>query len=385
MKTDILIVGAGVAGLSLAAMLSKSGLSITLIDPNPLLTSITDEYGLRASAINLASKHILMRAGVWNDIQACRHGVYRDMHVWNTSGEIHFTAAECGQDQLGYIIENQVLQTCLANRIQTQDHIQVIEKVKATRLTPLGDAVSVLLDNGERIKPRLIIGADGANSWVRQAFGIACVEKPYDHLAIVANVKTEKPHQFTAWQRFLSTGPLALLPMSDPNSCSIVWSQDSAVAQSLLEDDEETFNTKITQAFENKLGHISLASTRKAFPIVMRHAAHYVEPHVALVGDAAHTVHPLAGLGLNLGLQDVSLLAELINATPHRFAELSLLNTYSRQRRGENLKVSQTMSSLKWLFSGDQFCKNLIRNEALALVDHLPAIKSLFLTQAEMR
>jgi 2-octaprenylphenol hydroxylase len=316
---------------------------------------------------------------------AARVAPYREMQVWDAGGRgsIHFDSADLGEPDLGHIIENRVITRALAQRMAQLPNITVICPAAPARLRLRPDGSSELqLADGRRLAARLIVGADGAASWVREQAGIELELRHYGQRAVVATVKTERGHQDTAWQRFLPSGPLAFLPLPGGYS-SIVWSTTPEQAGQLLAMTEEAFRQALAEAFEHKLGAITWAGPRAAFPLQGQHARAYVKPGLALVGDAAHTIHPLAGQGVNLGFADVACLAALLRAAPtDNPGSLKLLRRYERARRGDNQLTLEAMGVFKHLFGSDARWLADLRNAGLDLVDRWPVAKRFFMQQA---
>src|SRR3990167_4975618 len=303
---DIIILGAGIVGGSVALALAQKNLRVALIDKHALTTHITDSLGVRVSAINHASFNWFSKIGIDDIIKNSRISHYDKMHVWDDEGHIEFHANAIAHPQLGFIIENQVILSALAQKIHESTHIELFTDISPKLLHTMPDGVYLLLNNHQRLFGKMLIGADGAHSWLRQHLNIATNTSSYDQTAIVANVATQLPHEHTAWQHFLPTGPLAFLPFANPHLSSIVWSNETEEAIRLLNLNEDEFNKALSHAFDNKLGNVNLISERKHFPLTMRHAKKYIDARIAFVGDAIHTIHPLAGLGLNLGLADAA-------------------------------------------------------------------------------
>ncbi|UCB55932.1 MAG: UbiH/UbiF/VisC/COQ6 family ubiquinone biosynthesis hydroxylase, partial [Thiotrichales bacterium] len=309
---DVLIAGGGITGLSLACALQHSGLRIGVIDrhePEPF----GDQHSLRVSAINRASLEVFAGAGALDRMQALRVSPFREMHVWDSTGvgEIHFDSADLGLDALGCIIENNVIQLALLEVVGKADSIDWLCPRQIESLDSSGGLKRVTLSGDRELGAQLLVGADGGQSLVRKAMGIELVRKSYQQRAIVCTVMTELAHQQTAWQCFLPTGPLAFLPLSD-GSCSIVWSLDEAAAESMMALDQQAFTRELERAFEYRLGSVRLVSERAVFPLGHGHVDRYVQQGVALIGDAAHNIHPLAGQGANLGIMDAACLATVI-------------------------------------------------------------------------
>lgn len=384
---DIVIVGGGMVGSTLACALSDTGLKVAVIEKYiPSEIQKNDDYDLRVSAISHSSQNVFRHLAVWDGIEKRRCCAYEKMDVWDSEGhgEVVFDAADNGVRELGHIIENRVIQLALLERIQQLDNVDLISGQSVGQIRYAAEKSIVNLEDGSDITCRLLVGADGANSAVRQAVDIDLDIAEYDQKGIVAVVTPDKHHQHTAWQRFLPTGPLAFLPLSN-GQCSIVWSADSAEAERIMQLDDETFCSELTHAFDAKLGKVNSASERAAFPLIRRHANCYVKEGLALVGDAAHTIHPLAGQGVNLGLMDAASLAEVISeAKTYRrdFASFHTLRKYERWRRGENQLMMFSMSGFKNLFGNDNPLLSKIRNLGLSLVQKTGIVKSTLMNRA---
>jgi len=319
---------------------------------------------------------------------------YQKMHVWDQlgTGVIDFDAAELYQDHLGFIIENQNIITALHKSLKEQNNIQHFYGHSLDRLETLpeiSDQHILSLSNGKKIQCQLLIAADGANSKIRSWAGMATREWDYQHHAIVATVKASKSHQFTAWQRFSVTGPLAFLPLQDASFsqkyCSIVWSQENGEAAELMSLDEVAFAKKLSTESEGVLGDIESVSKRYSFPLRQRHAKSYTKDGVVLVGDAAHTIHPLAGQGVNQGFKDVKALCKLLIKASEQELEVNdpiLLNRYQRQRQGDNLMMMGLMEGFKRLFEKPQPVFSFLRNVGLTWVDKQEFIKNRIIKQA---
>lgn len=382
---DIIIIGSGIVGSVAALALAKNtNLKIALIESQPIsLTWRSENYDHRVSAISLASKRILENISVWSDIQAKRITPYTHMHVWDEKslGKIDFDAREIEESVLGYIIEDSVMRTSLLQKISNTPAIDLIHSVKLTSLQKKPARVELSAQDGKIFSAKLLIAADGANSWVREQANIELKSRDYEQTAIVATIQTAMSHQHTAWQRFLTTGPLAFLPLSDLNTCSIVWSATHDDANELLKLNDELFLEKLTIASEKKVGDITKVSQRYHFPLRMRHAKNYVEEHIALIGDAAHTIHPLAGQGVNLGLLDAASLAEVIMIAMSKnrdFSSLGTLRRYERWRKSDNLTMLASVDALKQLFINQSVLAKNLRNIGLSFTDRCGFIKNIF-------
>lgn len=372
-RCDLLIVGGGMVGTALAAALRGSDIQIVLLEGASPAPWTADEYDLRVSAITRASERILQSVGAWQGISQRRLSPFRDMQVWDAGGDgsIHFDSADIGEPYLGHIIENSVIVDALREVVRHARNIECREGVRFKSYSQTGNHLAVMLDDGGVIKCGLLIGADGRQSAVRDAAGIAVQGHPYGQHALVATVSTTLDHQQTAWQRFLPTGPLAFLPLAD-GRCSIVWSTTPDQAAELVELDDDIFCEQLGAAFAHKLGDITATSRRVCYPLIQLHAQSYMADHVALVGDAAHAIHPLAGQGVNLGFLDAAALAEILLQTVQRKRPLSdpqALARYQRWRKGDNLGMMWSMTAFKQLFGTQIAPLRLLRNMGLSAVD----------------
>ncbi|MCW8922589.1 MAG: UbiH/UbiF/VisC/COQ6 family ubiquinone biosynthesis hydroxylase [Gammaproteobacteria bacterium] len=381
---DILIVGGGMVGLTLANLLRDSGLQIGVLEKfGP--KAVTDEIDIRVSAINRASLNIFKSIGAWQQM-AARAGVYHEMHVWDTTGAgmIHFDAAEVGLDALGYIIENTVIQQALQHCTEQAENIDWICPATIKSIQLEGESGQLHLDDGRILQCSLLVGADGSRSQVRAAAKIEFERISYGQRAIVCTVETGQPHAATAWQCFTPEGPLAFLPLVNGQS-SIVWSLEESRVDAMLALDDEAFCRELEQAFDYQLGSVKLASVRAAFPLGHGHVDQYVQNGLALVGDAAHNIHPLAGQGANLGFLDAACLAEVIvqsHKANRQWSALHSLRKYERARKGENHLMESAMTGFKLLFSNNDPLLSTVRNAGLVLVDQAPLIKQQFMHHA---
>lgn len=386
---DITIVGSGIVGATAAlALASHTALKILVIEAKPLsFNQDPAQYDHRVSAISLASKTIFQNLNCWEAIKTKRISPYTQMHVWDATGdgEIHFDSQAVGEPVLGHIIEDSVIRYSLQKQFPLYENIDFLCPLQINTLTEKADCIEFTTQDQKTLQTKLLVAADGAESWVREQAGISCENRDYAHTAIVATVTTALPHQATAWQRFLPTGPLAFLPLTDPYRSSIVWSAEPDYAIHLLSLDDASFCQTLCAEFFNKLGDITAATLRHHFPLRMRHAKQYVRSRLALIGDAAHTIHPLAGQGLNLGLLDAVTLAEVIIDAYKKnrdFASLPVLRRYERWRKSETLAMLTLVAGLKQLFGSHKKSLQQIRNRGLTLTDRLPLIKNLLINYA---
>ncbi|MBK1886259.1 UbiH/UbiF/VisC/COQ6 family ubiquinone biosynthesis hydroxylase [Marinobacter sp. DY40_1A1] len=395
---DILVVGGGMTGTALALGLSQQGWQVGLVEAGeraallqaPVTVKSVADFEPRVSAISMASQQLLDSLGAWQGVVAGRHCPYQGMTVWDGdgTGRIHFDAAELQARALGTIVENRSLVRALFELVETSG-VELIDGVQVTGCSQEGDQRSIELADGRKLGARLVIAADGANSRLRQWVGLPTREWDYDQQAIVCTVRTAQSHGYTAWQRFSQTGPLAFLPLATENNdehfCSIVWSQDTEEARRLMALDDAAFTAELERAIERELGALEAVSKRFAFPLRQRHAKDYIAPGFALVGDAAHTIHPLAGQGANLGYGDVRVLLEgLAKAKRSGLSPANelVLARYQRRRKGENLAMMVAMEGFKQLFGRDELPLRWLRNTGMRWLDGLGPIKNRIAAEA---
>ncbi|MCF6189126.1 MAG: UbiH/UbiF/VisC/COQ6 family ubiquinone biosynthesis hydroxylase [Cocleimonas sp.] len=375
---DIIINGGGMVGATLACLLAKSGRKVAVIEAYEAAKFSADsEYDLRVSAISRASQNALIKAGAWNDIIAMRASPYEAMDVWDEAGDgnVRFEAAELGEPDLGHIVENNVTQRAVTDALNKLDNADLICPAKMKSFVVDDESVTVTLENGKTISAQLLVGADGANSQVRELAGIDVKRDDYGQSGLVAVVKTEKSHEFTAWQRFQSTGPLAFLPLADGSS-SIVWTLPSDRADYYLSLNKTDFKVALAEALDYKLGKIIKVGKRGAFPLRGSQATPYVKERIALVGDAAHTIHPLAGQGVNLGLKDAVELAGLIVNAKGDLGGMKLLRRYERARRGDNVITMRAMEGFRLLFGHSATSVKTARNFGMKMFNQIPVVKN---------
>jgi len=407
--SDVLIVGGGIVGSTLALLLGEAGWRVTVVDAAPAPeddeTVGQGKPALRVSALTATSQRLLMALNVWPWLASRRVAAYRGMQVWDAegSGEIRFDADEVGVDSLGHIVENDLLLAALARRLQSLPNVEWLRNARLTGyirdpdvnhkdVRNAGHAV-ITLDNGEQRQAPLIVGADGANSPLRTMVGVPVRERDTGQAAMVTTVRTEIGHGGVARQAFLATGPLAFLPLiidGRDDHCSIVWSTTPGEARRLTalgETDEgrAQLGIELTQGLGDRLGEVEVIDAAPHFPIMQRHAQRYVDDGLALIGDAAHSLHPLAGQGVNLGLMDAAVLAEEWIRAKRRGAppgDPRILARYERRRRNENAAMLAAMQGFQRLFGSSQPVLRLARNWGLSGVDRLMPVKRLLIRQA---
>ncbi len=384
MSWDVVIAGGGMVGATLACALGTKGLRVAVVEATPPRPfDPAGEYDLRVSAISPGSEQVLRTLEAWPAIARRRVWPYLRMHVWDAAGtgEIHFDALELGEPRLGHIVENALIQYSLMERSRAFESVQWYCPDRVAGFELEGQAVQVALEGGTRLQARLLVGADGPNSRVRALAGIRFRARPYSQHAVVANVRTERDLEHTAWQRFLSSGPLAFLPLQD-HLAAVVWSTTPGHAEELVAMPEEAFRNVLGQAFDHRLGRIESTSPRAAFPLRGGQAQTYVRARIALVGDAAHTVHPLAGQGANLGIMDAATLAEVLVDARRDMGSPRVLRRYERARRADNEITMRVMEAFKLAFGVQAPPLVWVRNAGLALVDRATPIKHLIMRYA---
>ena len=395
---DVIIVGGGLVGAALACLISEqesladTPMRIALIEANPSAPIYhPDKFDPRVVALSLRSQEILQRTQVWQSVCDQRACFYTKMHVWDAegTGEVTFNCADVHEDQLGAIVENGLVLSLLYQRLEKLSTVDVYHGVSVERFECNDGRSRIYLSDGMSLDAELVVGADGARSNLRALCGIETREWDYGHSSIVATVTTERSHQSTAWQRFLPEGPLAFLPLfnhtlqrGDANDhdqqSSIVWSTKHEDAKALMALSDNAFCECLGNAFEFKLGRIEQVDKRHCFPLRQRHAKTYFKSGLALVGDAAHTIHPLAGQGVNLGFYDIDVLVEEIVRAKSRGIALghtSVLSRYQRNRQTHNLSAMVAMESLKRLFAADHLGVRWIRNIGMHWVNQNMLIK----------
>ncbi|RBW43662.1 FAD-dependent 2-octaprenylphenol hydroxylase [Psychromonas sp. B3M02] len=383
---DVTIVGGGMVGLTLARCLANSTLSIAIIESKQPVV-LTAEPENRVSALSFASKTLFENLDVWSHLSAQRVTPYHQMQVWekDSFGKIAFDAKQVNQSDLGYIVENTNLQQALLTSVQKQTNVSFFCP-DALQNMAIGDGEAWLtLESGKQLTSKLVVAADGANSWVRQQLNIPLTQWDYQHNAIVATIKTADPHQACARQIFTAQGPLAFLPLYGQHTSSIVWSLPPEQANLLMALDDQAFNQVLARTFDNRLGLCEVQGKRHCIPLTMRYARDFAKHRVALIGDAAHTIHPLAGQGVNLGLLDAACLAEEILKQVEQGSDIGLyqnLRHFERWRKTEATEMIASMELLKQLFDGDNPVKKILRDTALLMADTISPLKKQFIKQA---
>lgn len=387
-SVDVAIVGGGMVGLAVACGLQGSGLRVAVLEqrePQPLAADA--DPALRVSAINAASEKLLTRLGVWSDIVARRASCYHGMEVWDKDsfGRIEFDDQSMGYSHLGHIVENAVIHYALWQKAQQSSDITLMAPAELQQVAWGENDAFLTLKDGAMLTARLVIGADGANSWLRNKADIPLTFWDYRHHALVATIRTEEAHGAVARQAFHGEGILAFLPLRDPHLCSIVWSLAPQEAERMQQASDEQFNQALNIAFDNRLGLCSVESERQVFPLTGRYARQFAAHRLALVGDAAHTIHPLAGQGVNLGFMDAAELVDELKRLHRQGKDIGqylYLRRYERSRKHSAAMMLAGMQGFRELFAGTHPAKKLLRDMGLKLADTLPGVKPQLLRQA---
>lgn len=387
---DLIIIGGGLVGASLACALKDSQLSIALVEAQqpaseqsrlPLSLQHAD---YRVSALNRSSESFLRSLGVWQNLPQERLAPYNKMRVWDGegTGHIQFDANELAETHLGHIVENSVTSIELMNTVMQQTNVQIFAPVKLDSIEQLDQASTsylLQLDNGQCLHTPMVVAADGARSWIREWAQFSTREWDYGHHALVCTVEVEREHEECAWQRFTKDGVLAFLPLADTNLCSIVWSCPQERAEALLALDDGAFLTELSTEFECTLGQVKGCGERAAIPLRQRHAKRYVKDGIVLVGDAAHSIHPLAGQGVNLGFMDAYVLADEIKQGLARGLTAHhphILARFERRRMPDNLSMMATMEGFKRLFAVKTPALRWMRNWGMSKMNGLSYLKN---------
>lgn len=396
LDAEIAVVGAGPAGQALALALAEGGYSVALVDAGGGPAPACTRSDLRVFALSPASTRLLASLGAWPAPQAGRVRAYRRMCVWqdDPSAALRFDAGEMGWPALGHIVEHGVLQHALAQRVTVHDRIRCHWDARVTSLAHHADAVTLGLDTGGSLRARLTVAADGAGSPLRTLAGLAADRRPYGQSGLVANVRCQRGHADTAWQRFLPTGPLALLPLSGlvaegsftaADACSIVWTLPDDEAERLRTAPSDVFERELNVAADGVLGRLTLDGARATFPLARQLAERYHHGRVALVADAAHVVHPLAGQGLNLGFLDVAALAQVQASARSRGLDPGhpgVLARYARWRQGDNALAARAFGAIGALYRVDAPGATRLRDAGHRLIGVMPPMRRLLAEHA---
>lgn len=390
---DLIIIGGGLTGASLAVALADTSLRIALVDARPPVRpeGWPQRWDNRVYAISPGSADFLSQIGCWGHLPAERLQRVAQMSVYgDAGGAISFSAFDIGTEELAWIVESAEMACELWASVSRQRNVTCFCPAEPQALQVGTDSAQLRLGSGEVLRGRLVVGADGRESWVRQQMGLSSQHDPYGELGVVANFRTELPHFGTAYQWFRAEGVLAYLPLSGGDGeqhghmMSMVWSAPEATAQELLRLSPEALAYRVATAGENKLGALALLAPAAGFPLKLVRVPQVVAPRVALIGDAAHGIHPLTGHGVNLGFQDARVLAQLIkDARPvDDLGDLQLLSRYQRARKEEVVLLQTATDAMRKLFASQRPGVGAVRNLGLSLTNRLPLLKSLLIRYA---
>ncbi len=382
---DVVVVGGGVVGTACALMLAREGLQVALVEGREPAPWSAQKPDLRVFAFAPDNVALLDALGVWQQVQQARAHAYRRMRVWDAAGggELAFDADALARRELGWIVENGLLVDRLWAALPAAG-VQLLCPARVEAMEQDERGVRLRLDDGRCIDAAIAIAADGGESTLRTLAGLAVSRHDYGQRGVVGYVESERPNEDTAWQRFLDTGPLAVLPF-DRHRSSIVWTLPDVEAERVLALDDDAFGRELTNAFAGRLGAMRPVSPRAAFPLRRQLAKDYVAGRVLVLGDAAHVVHPLAGQGVNLGLRDVAGLRALVRDARQRHADWAAphhLRRWARNRRSENTVAAYGFDAINKVFSNDEMHLTLARGALLGLAGHMPPLLSLFWKRA---
>lgn len=386
MKTDVIIIGGGLVGLTMACALGKAGVKATLIEAkDPTLTN-DDKFDGRCSAVAHSSANIFKAIGVWKALEKYA-GPIKEIYVTDGNSPLflHFGEEETEGKPMGYMVENRYIRRALFTQAQDDENIELLAPAEYKEIEYGNHFVTVTLKNKKKIQAKLLIAADGRNSRLREETGIEAVHHDYNQTGIVCAFKHEIDHNCIAQERFLPAGPFAILPMADCRHSALVWTERRELARELMEMNEKEFTREAEKRFGDFLGKLKLASPRWSYPLSLTFARKYSAKRMCLLGDSAHAIHPIAGQGLNLSWRDVAVLAELIVETKRLGLDIGgagVLDAYQALRRKDNLAMIAATDSLNRLFSNNITPVRIVRKSGLALVNMIPGLKKRFVSHA---
>ena len=384
-QVDVVIAGGGLVGLTLGVALAGAGIETAVVDGAPPAAMKGAAFDGRVSSIALGSRRVLDGIGVW---PALADDAQPILEIRVSDGDaplfLHYDHETVGSDPLGYIVENRSIRAALLERAEALTALRHLAPASVEALEPAGSGVEARLADGRCVRARLAVAADGANSGLRAAAGIETVRWSYEQTGIVCTVLHERPHRGIAHERFLPAGPFAILPMTGDRS-SLVWTERAALAPSLMEASSEVFARELGARFGDFLGALEPTGPRWSYPLRLTHATRYVAPRLALAGDAAHAIHPLAGQGFNLGIRDAAVLAELVVDRARLGLDIGgddVLTRYQRRRRFDSVVLMGVTDGFNRLFSNDNQGLRLVRAMGLAAVNEMPPVKRFFMRHA---
>jgi ubiquinone biosynthesis UbiH/UbiF/VisC/COQ6 family hydroxylase len=382
---DVAIIGGGLVGASLALALQPAGLNVALVEPQPAAVTADGDWDSRIYAISPGNAAFLTRLGVWTRLDPQRVQRVETMVISGDrrDSRLQFSAYDAGLPELAYIVESSALQRAMLDMIAVEPGVCMLCPAQATGLAVMDDAARVTLADGSLLDAQLVVGTDGRDSLVRREAGIDAKISDYRQSGVVANFATEKPHHGSAFQWFFEDGILALLPLPG-NRVSMVWSTSEEYTQTLLSLDAQALADRVAEASGGAVGMLQLMTPAAAFPLRLAKIARLVSARLALAGDAAHNVHPLAGQGVNLGFRDVRVLVEALASRAPRqdCGDLALLRRYERARREDIAAIAMSTDALQKLFGSRSVLLSGVRNFGLGALNQLPVLKNLLIQHA---
>lgn len=388
--TDVIVVGGGPSGCSMAALLAANGVEAVCIDRDDPAISLTADFDGRTTAISFGSQRVIAAAGAWETLsdKAC---AIEDIHITESGAPtlLRFLVKDVGEKAFGWIVENRHLRQSLFRQLADLPRATHLAPATVARISEEDGHITAFLEDGRCVQGKILIGADGRNSFVRAAAGIDTRGWSYNQRALVCVVAHEQTHGNTALEDFRPQGPFAALPMLDDENgihrSALVWTEHGPERQSALHWDEASFNAALSERFPARYGHVRLMGKRFSYPLGLVHAHSYTAPRLALIADAAHGIHPIAGQGLNMGLRDVADLAERLIMAKRAGEDpgsAALLDAYERARRGDNMAMAAATNALNRLFSNDIAPVRIARRIGLSLVGKMPPVQRFFMKQA---
>ncbi len=381
---DVIVIGSGLIGAAMAIALARLGLRVDVIDRAPTESRLQAHYDGRTSAVALGSMRVLSHIGVWQRVGDSQP--IQDIRVCDEGGRfyVHYDHTKAGNEPFGHIVENRLLRQALYEAMDEQATITVHQPARVQTIEPDSGAVTATLDNGDALRASLVLVADGKYSQTRDMLGIDANVFEYGQTAIVCTIAHSKPHHGLAVEQFMPAGPFALLPMTGDRT-NIVWTERNAMAARMLELDDAAFLEEVRRRVGDYLGKISLYGPRYSYPLTLVHARQYAAQRLALIGDAAHGIHPIAGQGANLGFRDVAVFTELLQQQARLGLDIGaadVLAHYQQWRRFDTLSMTSVTDALNRLFSNSNPVLRLARDAGLGMVEHMPTTKRFLMHHA---
>jgi len=385
MKQTIGIIGGGLAGLTLAALLGSEGFDVTCIDATKLADQVSGGYDQRTTAISFGSRQVMERAGVWPSLAAQSSPIKTiDILDGDSKAVLNFDAREVDAEAFGWIVDNADLRRALVKRVQGLKNVRHLTGTAVNTVSFDDDHAAVVLSDGKTLKFSLVIGADGRKSVLRDVMNIGTFGRDYKQSAVVCLVAHEKPHKGMAVEHFRPEGPFALLPFTDlkgTHRSALVWTVDGKDAKRWVSCDEDIFNAALNERSQERYGTMRVAGKREAWPLTLAKSYSYIAPRAVLVAEAAHGIHPIAGQGLNMSLRDLAALADILKGADD-IGAMETLQSFQRRRRMDNLSMAFATDGLTMLFSNDLASVKALRRAGLRIVSKLPFAKKFFMNQA---